>query len=60
MQLLDELTDCGDSAEIIFYYVILSMLKEINDQYRNHPEWTDVLMEEKRCLTDTLKALGRD
>ena len=36
------------------------MLREINEQYQNHPEWTDVLMEEKRCLTDTMKALGRD
>lgn len=36
------------------------MLREINEQYQGHPEWTDVLMEEKRCLTDTLKALGRE
>jgi hypothetical protein len=36
------------------------MLREINDQYHNHPEWTDVLLEEKRCLTDTLRALGRE
>lgn len=36
------------------------MLKQINDQYPNHPEWTDVLMDEKRCLSDTLRALGRD
>ena len=36
------------------------MLKEINEQYQSHPEWTDVLMEEKRCLTDSLRALGRD
>ena len=60
VQLLDELTDCGDSAEAIYYYVIVAMLKEINEQYQNHPEWTDVLMEEKRCLTDSMKALGRD
>ena len=36
------------------------MLKEINEQYNNYPEWTDVLMEEKRCLTDSLKTLGRE
>lgn len=36
------------------------MLKEINEQSKSYPEWTDVLMEEKRCLGDTLKALGRD
>lgn len=60
MQLLDELSDCGSSAETIFCYVISAMLREINEQYPNHPEWTDVLMEEKRCLNDTLRAMGRD
>ena len=60
VQLLDELSDCGESAEVIFCYVVASMLKQINEQYSNHPEWTDVLMEEKRCLSDTLRALGRD
>ena len=60
VQLLDELSDCGDSAETIFSYLIAAMLKEINEQYQSHPEWTDVLMEEKRCLTDSLRALGRD
>ena len=59
VQILDELTDCGDSAEAIFCYVIMAMLKEINEQYQSHPEWTDVLMEEKRCLSDSLKAMGR-
>jgi len=36
------------------------MLKEVTEQYHDHPEWTDVLMEEKRCLTDSLRALGRE
>ena len=29
---------------MLFYYVIIVMIKEINEQYQNHPEWTDVLM----------------
>ena len=35
-------------------------MREINEQYQLHPEWTDVLMEEKRCLSDSLKSLGKD
>jgi len=35
------------------------MIKEINEQYHSHPEWTDVLMEEKRCLSDALRAMGK-
>jgi hypothetical protein len=60
VQILDELSDCGESAEPIFCYVIGAILKDIGEQYGSHPEWTDVLMEEKRCLSDTLRALGRD
>lgn len=37
-----------------------AMVKEINEQFHLHPEWTDVLMEEKRSITDSLKALGKD
>jgi len=58
--LLDELSETGEAAETVFYYVVVVMLREINDQYHTHPEWTDVLLEEKRCLSDTLRALGRE
>jgi hypothetical protein len=58
---LDELSDCSDQfAETIFAYILAALVKEINEQYHLHPEWTDVLMEEKRSLTDSLKALGKD
>lgn len=61
VQLLDELADCSDQlAETIFAYILAALVKEINDQYHLHPEWTDVLMEEKRSLTDSLKALGKE
>lgn len=61
VQLLDELADCSDQlAETIFAYILAALVKEINEQYHLHPEWTDVLMEEKRSLTDSLKALGKE
>jgi hypothetical protein len=58
---MDELADCSDQlAETIFAYILAALVKEINEQYQLHPEWTDILMEEKRCLTDSLKAMGRE
>lgn len=46
MQLLEEISDCPDQlAETIFAYLLTALLKEVNEQFHQHPEWTDVLME---------------
>jgi serine/threonine protein kinase len=61
IQLLDELSDCSDAqAETIFYYIILAILRDINEQTNSYSEWTDLLLEERRCLTDTLRSMGKD
>lgn len=61
IQLLDELSDCSDAqAETIFYYVILAILREINEQTASHSEWTDLLLEERRCLGDALRSMGKE
>ena len=32
--------------------------QEVADQYQMHPEWTDVLMEEKRAVGEAFRKMG--
>lgn len=42
------------------HYVLVSLLRQVGKEYQKHPEWTDVLFEEKKCIQDALRALNKD